>query len=82
MCAQVAFLRSALGAAAVPCPKLDIGAAFTAIINAALGTKATSYKFSPYNNDLDFLLGEAPYPLASAILILSLAWRMLHRLQC
>jgi hypothetical protein len=57
---QVAFLRSALGAAAIPCPQIDIGAAFSAVINAALGTKATSYKFSPYDNDLDFLLGETP----------------------
>nr|QOL01135.1 putative extracellular protein CSOL_059a [Pseudococcomyxa simplex] len=54
---HVAFLRSALGAAAIPCPQIDIGAAFSAVINAALGTKATSYKFSPYDNDLDFLLG-------------------------
>jgi hypothetical protein len=55
--AQVAFLRSALGANAVPCPTINVGSAFSAIVNAALGSKATSYNFSPYNNDLDFLLG-------------------------
>ena len=72
---QVAFLRSALGALAVPCPTLNVGTAFSAIINAALGSKATSYAFSPYDNDLDFLLGAflfedvgvtavcAPFPL-------------------
>jgi hypothetical protein len=54
---HVAFLRSALGANAVPCPTINVGSAFSAIVNAALGSKATSYNFSPYNNDLDFLLG-------------------------
>lgn len=62
----MAFLRSALGAAAVPCPTLNVGSAFSAIINAALGSKATSYNFSPYTNDLDFLLGE---PLSQAPLL-------------
>ena len=54
---QVAFLRNALGKAAAPCPTLNVGSAFSAVINAALGSKATSHNFSPYTNDLDFLLG-------------------------
>ena len=55
---QVAFLRMALGAAAVPCPQIDVGSGFAAIVKAALGSANMNMTFSPYDNDLDFLLGE------------------------
>ena len=55
---QVAFLRTALGAAAVPCPQIDVGPGFAAIVKAALGSANMDMMFSPYDNDLDFLLGE------------------------
>ena len=53
------FLRSALGAAAVPCPLVDIGPAFAAAANAAaMPANATfSPAYSPYANDLSFWLG-------------------------
>ncbi|BDA49031.1 Desiccation-related protein PCC13-62 [Coccomyxa sp. Obi] len=55
---HVAALRSLLGAAALPCPQLDIGPAFAAAVVAALGTqKAKDIPFSPYDNDLFFLHG-------------------------
>jgi hypothetical protein len=56
--AQVAFLRMALGSAAVPCPQIDVGSAFGAIMKAALGPANMNMTFSAYDNDLDFLLGE------------------------
>ncbi len=55
---QVAFLRMALGSAAVPCPQIDVGPAFAAIMKAALGPANMNMSFSAYDNDLDFLLGE------------------------
>ena len=55
---QVAFLRTALGAAAVACPTIDVGPAFAAIVKAALGAANMDMTFSPYDNDLHFLLGE------------------------
>ena len=54
---QVAFLRTALGAAAVPCPQIDVGPGFAAIVKAALASANMNMTFSPYDNDLDFLLG-------------------------
>ncbi|CAL5226184.1 g9015 [Coccomyxa viridis] len=53
---HVAFLRMALGSAAVPCPQIDVGPAFGAIVKAALGPANMNMTFSPYDNDLDFLL--------------------------
>lgn len=53
---HVSFLRSALGALAVPCPKMDIGPAFAAAANAAANT-TLSPDFSPYSSDVTFLLG-------------------------
>ena len=53
---HVAFLRAALGDAAVPCPKMDIGEAFVAAANAAADT-TLSPPFDPYANDLFFLHG-------------------------
>lgn len=47
-------LRAQLGGSAVPCPKMDIGAAFSGIAAQALGIAG----FFPYNTDLNFLLGE------------------------
>ena len=38
----------------MPCPKMDIGAAFSTIAAKALGIAG----FFPYNTDLNFLLGE------------------------
>ena len=49
----MADLRAHLGAAAVPCPTMDIGSSFTQIINKALGIDG----FFPYNTDTNFLLG-------------------------
>lgn len=58
---HVADLRALLGADALPCPQLDIGPAFAAAVEAALGTqKAKDIPFSPYENDLFFLHG-APW---------------------
>lgn len=54
--AHVEFLRAALGDAAVPCPAIDIGAAFAAAANAAAGAEL-SPTFDPYANDLFFLHG-------------------------
>ncbi|BDA43113.1 Desiccation-related protein PCC13-62 [Coccomyxa sp. Obi] len=54
--AHLAFLRSAAGAAAVPCPQIDIVNSFPAVIKAALGSRAGNYNFSPYDNDVNFLL--------------------------
>ena len=55
---QVSFLRTALGAAAVACPQIDVGSGFAAIVKAALGPANMNMTISPYDNDLDFLLGE------------------------
>jgi hypothetical protein len=52
--AHVGFFRAALGDAAVPCPKIDIGPAFAAAANAAAGMKL-SPEFDPYANDVFFL---------------------------
>ena len=46
-----------LGPLAVPCPTLNVGTSFPAVINAALGSAATSYTFSPYTDDTSFELG-------------------------
>ena len=54
--AHVNFLREALGDAAVPCPAIDIGDAFSAAANAAAG-KELSPVFDPYENDIFFLHG-------------------------
>ena len=70
---QVAFLRKALGAAAVPCPQIDVGAAFAAIVKAALGSANMNNMFSPYDNDLDFLLGALHHLFAFPFLVL-FAW--------
>ena len=53
---HVIFLRTALGPAAVPMPKLDLDIAFSNAANAALGKKL-SPAFSPYGSDLAFLFG-------------------------
>jgi hypothetical protein len=52
--AHVDFFRAALGDAAVPCPKIDIGPAFVAAANAATGMKLNP-EFDPYANDVFFL---------------------------
>ena len=54
--AHVIFLRTALGDAAVPMPEFDLGSAFAAAANAALGMEL-SPAFSPYSSDLAFLFG-------------------------
>ena len=59
--AHVRFLRTALGPAAVKCPKMDIsgekGGAFHAAALAALGKEddVSTPAFNPYKNDLLFL---------------------------
>jgi hypothetical protein len=54
--AHVALLRSALGDLAVPCPQMDLGAAFEAAANAATNM-TLSPPYSPYFSDSWFLLG-------------------------
>ena len=53
---HVQFLRTALGNYSVQCPQVDIGPAFAAAANAALGMNLMP-PFSPYTNDLFFLHG-------------------------
>ncbi|EIE20782.1 hypothetical protein COCSUDRAFT_48409 [Coccomyxa subellipsoidea C-169] len=50
---HVTELRELLGNDAVPCPKMDIGGAFTSLAKAALGIDG----FFPYNSDINFILG-------------------------
>ena len=54
--AHVNYLRTALGNNSVQCPLVNIGDAFSAAADAALGT-TLSPAFSPYVNDLYFLTG-------------------------
>ena len=54
--AHVNFLRTALGNYSVQCPLVNIGDAFSAAADAALGT-TLSPPFLPYGNDLFFLTG-------------------------
>lgn len=54
--AHVRFLRSVLGDAAVPCPKMNVGSAFADAADAAVDKKLTP-RFDPYGNDLFFLHG-------------------------
>jgi hypothetical protein len=53
---HVKFLRTALGDAAVPIPRLNIGPAFQAAANAAFNTTLRP-RFSPYANNIFFLHG-------------------------
>lgn len=53
---HVELLRGALGHLAVKCPKMDIGPAFSAAANAALGTTLEP-AFSPYADYVKFLHG-------------------------
>ena len=76
---QVAFLRTALGAAAVACPQIDVGPGFAAIVKAALASANMNMTFSPYDDDLDFLLGERPhlctFPHDALHLVRAKTWR-------
>ncbi len=54
--AHVNYLRTALGNYSVQCPLVNIGDAFSAAADAALGT-TLSPAFVPYTNDLYFLTG-------------------------
>ena len=75
---QVAFLRNQLGAAAIPCPTLNIGSSWAAIVNASLGNQAiSSYTFSPYTNTLDFLFGTLLAPLCAPLRSLALHFEAL-----
>ena len=59
MCAQLTLLRTMLGPAAIPCPAMNIASSFATVVATSLGSAATS-TFSPYTNDLDFLVGARP----------------------
>jgi len=54
--AHVVFLRTALGAAAVPIPLINLGTSFSGAADAALNMTLKP-AFSPYAGDLAFLLG-------------------------
>ena len=54
--AHVRFLRSALGAAAVASPAIDVGTAFTTLAVAA-GIVKAGQTFNPYQDENAFLLG-------------------------
>jgi len=53
---HVAFLRKALGGAAVSQPEIDLRSSFTAAARAA-GLVGSQEPFSPFDNENDFLLG-------------------------
>ena len=53
---HVAFLRKALGGAAVSQPEIDLKSSFTAAARAA-GLVGPHQSFSPFDNENDFLLG-------------------------
>eukprot|EP00270_Netrium_digitus_P013015 TRINITY_DN428_c0_g1_i4.p1 TRINITY_DN428_c0_g1~~TRINITY_DN428_c0_g1_i4.p1 ORF type:complete len:275 (-),score=30.15 TRINITY_DN428_c0_g1_i4:94-918(-) len=53
---HVIFLRSALGAKAVPAPLINIGTAFAAAANAAIGARLNP-SFTPYGDDVVFYHG-------------------------
>lgn len=58
--AQIALLRGALGAAAVPCPEIDIGYSFNGYVNltlAALKNNNPYAPFTPYSNFINLYLG-------------------------
>ena len=61
VCAQLSLLRTMLGPAAIPCPGLDLSSSFATVVATSLGAAATT-TFSPYTNDLDFLVGARPRP--------------------
>ena len=52
--AHVVFLRTALGAAAVPMPQIDLKGSFAAAANAALKAKL-SPPYSPYGSNTAFI---------------------------
>lgn len=52
---HVEFLRSALGSQAVPCPQINL-TAFSDAFNTAVAPAVFNPPFSPYANDLSFLL--------------------------
>jgi len=54
--AHVRFLRAALGSAAVPCPSMDLGPAFSAAADAAFGMTLPN-PYTPYLDDTHFLIG-------------------------
>ncbi|GAB4821503.1 hypothetical protein N2152v2_008549 [Parachlorella kessleri] len=51
---HVRLLREALGAAALPCPLVNIDQAFQELFNLAFGT--TNVKWDPYKNDVNSML--------------------------
>jgi len=55
--AHVAFLRAALGSAAVPCPLINIGRAFSTVAKAAGVRKHFNTPFKPYGDDTVFYTG-------------------------
>jgi Ferritin-like domain len=69
---HVRFLQKVLGSKAVPCPALNIGTAFAAAADAAVGSKL-SPPFDPFRIDEWFALGafifEGDFYLANASLV-------------
>ena len=71
---QVNFFRTQLGSYAVPCPLMDLNAAFSAAVNTALNTTLNP-PFNPYLSDETFMIGVPSIVLLSHLLLPDLtAW--------
>ena len=69
---QVNFFRTQLGSYAVPCPLMDLNAAFGAAVNTALNTTLNP-PFNPYLSDETFMIGVPSIVLLSHPLLPNLA---------
>ena len=53
--AHLAFLRNALGSAALPCPEIDIGYSFNSFVNLTLAALQNFNPYAPFSAYEDFL---------------------------